>query len=349
MNDRRPEVLVAGWFSFPDGHGTAGDVLAADTVTDWLDEAGVAFDLAGSPPFAGTVHWRSVEPDRYSIVVFVCGPFEQKPYEAEFLRRFERSRIIGMNLTLNEAPTEWNPFDLLVERDSPTTGRPDLVFGQTRRPIPVCGVCLVEDYPEGDTATANAAIEELVSNIEAAVIPIDTRLDDNGFGLRSKEEVEAVIATMDVVVTTRLHGMVLALKNGVPVVPIDPRPGGGKLITQARSVGWPVVFAVDRLTSTELWSAFNFCLTPEARKQAQDAAVRARASLDPIRTEFLAAVTNDRWPTDVSLSERSRTSLFDLYEPGQEPSDSEPSRSGRFGVRSILDAVGHRSTSRSRP
>ena len=47
--------------------------------------------------------------------------------------------------------------------------------------------------------------------------------------LRTAEEVESLIARMDVVLTTRLHGLVLALKHGVPVVAIDPIAGGAKL------------------------------------------------------------------------------------------------------------------------
>ena len=35
---------------------------------------------------------------------------------------------------------------------------------------------------------------------------------------------------MDAVVTTRLHGTVLAIKNGVPPVVIDPIAGGRKVL-----------------------------------------------------------------------------------------------------------------------
>ena len=54
-----------------------------------------------------------------------------------------------------------------------------------------------------------------------AVVAIDTRLDANRTGLRTPAQVESLIARTDVVVTTRLHGLVLALKNGVPAVAID--------------------------------------------------------------------------------------------------------------------------------
>jgi exopolysaccharide biosynthesis predicted pyruvyltransferase EpsI len=71
-----------------------------------------------------------------------------------------------------------------------------------------------------------------------AVIAIDTRLDENRTGLRTAGEVESLIARMDVVLTTRLHGMVLALKNGVPAIAIDSVAGGAKVRRQpTRSAG----------------------------------------------------------------------------------------------------------------
>ncbi len=46
---------------------------------------------------------------------------------------------------------------------------------------------------------------------------------------------------MDIVVTTRLHGMVLALKNGVPAIAVDPIVGGAKITQQARAINWPIL------------------------------------------------------------------------------------------------------------
>ena len=70
-------------------------------------------------------------------------------------------------------------------------------------------------------------------------VKIDTRLDTNQTGLRTPAEVESVIRKMDVVMTTRLHGLVLAIKNGVPVIAIDPVAGGAKIKRQAESIDWP--------------------------------------------------------------------------------------------------------------
>ena len=74
---------------------------------------------------------------------------------------------------------------------------------------------------------------------------------------------------MDVVLTTRLHGLVLALKNGVPAVAVDPIAGGAKVRRQAETLGWPHVFTADDVTAAAVRDALEQCLTPDARAEAR--------------------------------------------------------------------------------
>ena len=289
--DEEPRVLVAGYFSFPDAHATAGDLLVRDQVCRWLEEAGRPYDVAHAPPFVGGVDWRSVDPTRYSHVVFACGPFSPDLASWELLQRFPAARSVGVNLSMLVPLDEWNPFDALVERDSSRTARPDVAFGTTEPKVPVVGVCLREHAP--GTRTANAAIRRLVEATPMAAVPIDTRLDvmhggTNSTGQRTAAEVESLLARMDVVVTTRLHGLVLALKNGVPVVAVDPGNEGDKIRRQAESVGWPVVFGVDEVTDEGLRRALEFCATAEARALAAECAGRARAEGTRVRDLLMA-------------------------------------------------------------
>lgn len=164
-------------------------------------------------------------------------------YEAEFLSRFHQSRLIGLNLSMLEPLHQWNPFDLLYERNSTEDVRPDIVFLSGRAKVPVVGVCLVEPYPGAMDAEANEVILRLIDKKEAAIIYIDTRLDKNSTHLRTPAEIETMISRVDVLVTTRLHGAVMAIKNGVPVVAIDPEKGGTKIVDQMNKIGWALVFA----------------------------------------------------------------------------------------------------------
>lgn len=284
------KTLLAGWFSFEWGHATAGDLLAGDVTCEWLEHAGCSYDVALAPPFRGGVDWRSVDPQSYSNVVFVCGPFENGKLESEFLGRFADCNVIGLDLSMLVPLDVWNPFDTLLERDSSAGVRPDVVFLSDQARVPVVGVVLVESYPAGATQVANAAIRRLVSSREVSVVPIDTRLDTNDTGLRSSAEIESLIARMDLVVTTRLHGTVLALKNGVPAIAIDPEVGGAKIRRQAEKIGWPVVFNVDDLTDEKLQEAFDYCLNEDARAKARECCQWAVKILQEVRDQFISAL-----------------------------------------------------------
>ena len=99
-----------------------------------------------------------------------------------------------------------------------------------------------------------------------------------------------MIARMDAVVTTRLHGTVLAMKHGVPAVVIDPVAGGHKVARQARTIGWDTVFTADALDDGQLSAALDFCLSPAGRRQAARVRVRAIHAANAVKDAFLEAV-----------------------------------------------------------
>ena len=149
---------------------------------------------------------------------------------------------------------------------------------------------LVEHYPEALVQVANDAVRRLTDSRELTLVPIDTRLEANESGLRTPGEVEALIARMDAVITTRLHGTVLALKNGVPVLAIDVLGDGRKVLRQCERIGWPVVFAADQLDDAALADALAYCLSEAARRAVQETSMRARALAADVRQGFLEAV-----------------------------------------------------------
>jgi hypothetical protein len=288
--DTRPRCLVAGWFSFGGGGATAGDLLTRDLTCEWLETAGYHCEIAGVPPFDG-VDWRTSDPTDYPLVVFVCGPFARGEFEDEFLEHFRECRLVGVNLSMLVPQHEWRPFDLLFERDSSEAVNPDLVFLTRRKQPPVVGVCLVEDYPDALVDEANTAIERLVSAREMSVVRIDTRLEKNETGLRTPGEVEALISRMDALITTRLHGTVLALKNGVPALAIDVLGDGRKILRQCERVGWPAVFPADALIDDVLARSLDYCLSPEGRTRAVQCAAHARSAVEEIRERFIRSLT----------------------------------------------------------
>ncbi|MBE9011666.1 hypothetical protein IQ250_15785 [Pseudanabaenaceae cyanobacterium LEGE 13415] len=182
-------VLVAGWFSFKDCNVTAGDVMARDLACDWLGQSGYLYDVALVSPFVGGVNWQTVNPANYSHVVFVCGPFPLDRATTEFVQRFNKSRLIGLDLSMLEPIDRWNPFDVLFARDSSTEAHPDITFLSKQPKVPVVGIVLVHPQQEygdkGRHAIANAAIARLIKSQEVVAISIDTGLDSNTTNLHS--------------------------------------------------------------------------------------------------------------------------------------------------------------------
>jgi hypothetical protein len=96
---------------------------------------------------------------------------------------------------------------------------------------------------------------------------------------------------MDTILTTRLHGMVLALRNGVPPVVIDPIAGGAKVLRQAQAIGWPHVFVADSFQEQAIENAYDACLSEAGRRLAADCAARARMTLADAESRLIAAMT----------------------------------------------------------
>jgi hypothetical protein len=284
-------ALVTGWFSFELMGATAGDLLARDVTCRWLERAGIDHDVALAPAFPGGVDWQAVDPRTYTHLVFVCGPLGNGEPVVELFDRFRHCRHLGLDVSMLQSLDTWNPFDALFERDSDRTHRPDISFVATEPLAPVIGVVLVHDqkeYAAARHAVANAAIERLCASRPMAVVPIDTCFDPpNATGLRTASEVEALIARMDAVITTRLHGLVLALKNGVPALAVDPIAGGAKVRRQAESVGWPAVFTADGLTDAALAERLDWCLTPAARAAADACGRAARQAVEHVGDEVV--------------------------------------------------------------
>ncbi len=288
------KTLVAGWFSFEGCNVTAGDLMARDVACEWLESAGHSYDVALVPPFIDGVDWRAVDPKTYSHVVFVCGPFPCDRNSTEFVQRFSGCRLIGLDLSMIEPLNVWNPFDVLIERDSSVSSHPDISFVSRQAKVPIVGIILVHPQHEygnkGRHQVANEAINRLIASREMVAVPIDTGLDPNTTNLRTAAEVESLIARMDLVVTTRLHGTVLALKNAVPTVSIDAISGGAKVLRQAEMIGWSMVFPIDSLSDDMLQKAFEYCLTEEARVKARECRDRAIKAVEQVRDEFISAL-----------------------------------------------------------
>jgi hypothetical protein len=288
----RRRCLVTGWFSFPEVVATAGDLLARDVACSWLQQAGRAYDVASIAPLGERgVDWRAAEPGRYDELLFVCGPFGARGLIDGLLDRFAHCRLLGLNLSIPDRSQAWR-FDVLFERDGPDAVRPDVTFLSEPRLAPVVGVAVPVFHDEYDLALharVRVAIPRALAERGVATVDVDTDLLD-GERWRSPAQVTALIARTDAVVTTRLHGLVLALRLGIPVVAIDAVRGGGKVTCQAATIDWPAILPGHAADAAAIGGALDWCLTPEARGRAALCRTAARRRVLEVREQFLGAL-----------------------------------------------------------
>lgn len=275
-------VLVAGWFSFDEVIATVGDELGADVVLGWLNDLGIAHDVAWAPYLGRGVNWRDVDPDDYTHLLFVTGPVGDRPRLQEITSAFASAQRWAVNVSVIDDVAR-SMFHEVRERDAPGISRPDLAIQGPEPEAPVLAVALAPAQDEyGDRSLADRVREAIEEWLAARALPwfaVDTDLFDKPHP-RRPAQVEALLRRCDVVVSMRLHGLVLGLKNDRPVIACDPIEGGAKVTAQARALGWPLLLAADEVTPEALDAVLARCLAGEltgavAQSRARGAAGNA--------------------------------------------------------------------------
>lgn len=295
-------TLVCGWFSVDGGEATVGDLLAMEDVRDTLERAGMAVDVATNDGFGEGPRLSEIDPAAYARVVFVCGPLHGD-WIAALLDRLPHARAVAVNVSVVDEDLA-RRFDEVVPRDSAETANPDLVLGRRPPSLPVVGVVRAHPEPEYEAARherVHEAIRLALASRPCATVEFDTRVhpaaDPLAAHARTPAEVAALAARMDAVVTTRLHGMVVALGQGTPVVAIDPIASGAKVARQAQVVGWPCRLLPGETDAEQVAEAVTWCLTDEARELAARVADAEAPRLSALRQRVLAAVAGDEAST----------------------------------------------------
>lgn len=296
-------ALLIGAFS------TVGDLECLEYVKRFLTEKGCDFDIAplGSKvrsAIAGAIAPSSANPQSYSHLFVICGPCwpEVLQKKGVHLDEYAHCIRIGVNLTMLRPTSSWNPFDALFERDSDARSRPDLTFLMGEKHIPVVGRCVIErqgEYRERQRhEQALAAINGVISRHGLPVIEIDTRWPKALHVSESAacDGISALIRRTDVLITNRLHGLVFAIKNEVPVLAIDAVSGGDKVSAQARRIDWPICLSAEEASPSAMDAALKWCLTEDARQAARISHERAVALLGNMKDDLSKAFALERKP-----------------------------------------------------
>ena len=207
------------------------DVLSMEAVRDSLLEAGLSVDVAWSPRLrADGLSLEEADPHTYTHLLFVCGPAHGRQVR-QLHERFVHCRRLAVGVSIVEADDPAvTGFHQILARDGDGVAHRDLAAAPRCAQVPVVGVVLAHaqhEYGERQRHDAvHSVLTSWLSHQDCARLPFDTRLDGHDWRFaRTSGQLESLISRLDVMVTTRMHGLVLALKNGIPVLAVDPIAG----------------------------------------------------------------------------------------------------------------------------
>jgi hypothetical protein len=240
------------------------------------------------------LHLETIDPSAYRTLVFICGPLHGPRIE-ELHRRFAHCvRVaIGTSVIDPRSPAVTGFHHVFARNRAEEPPAVDLAASarMTDRP-PVVGVILTHGQQEYGPRRRHDEVAHSLSRWlagkNAARMSLDTRLaKDDPHHFETPEQLRAVLATLDLVVTDRLHGMVLALRAGTPALVVDPVRGGAKVTAQAHACRWPAVVPAERAGPAEFDRWWAWCLG-EGRGHAED---RGRWFLEEPDTRLTSALT----------------------------------------------------------
>jgi hypothetical protein len=296
-------ILVAWYGSFA-GHGTVGDLRSLEcAVTHLVGRGHTVFHATAADyeiPGATKVSWRDTRTDEFDAVVFVCGPIlKSHPDTSAFFEHFRSSPLIGVGVSLFDAhhAQHSNPFDIVLARQgnderfgdlavaAPSAPRsPSALHEQTvglvlRGPQSEYGqeLCMWRETEALATRIASTAF----SGGSGRVITIENHLARSGL---SPDQIEDQYRECNLIVTSRFHGAVTALRAGVPFIAIDQIQGGAKVYDLLANLGWPHVYRIDDINEQAACATAKRLLL--SRGQHELTRARNRAMRDANRTLF---------------------------------------------------------------
>ena len=258
------------WYGSLEGNGTLGDLMSLEAVATYLVARGhdVLHTTDAEIDISGT---RRVELDIVSeldcdAAIFVCGPIIKSHVKSrQIFNQFSRIPFAGIGVSLfdTEHPNFCDPFDFVIARQrGNTVASPDVAILAPERVERTpgsgrIGICLRGAQSEYGTdlcrwreveKTVTESARLAVRGDESRLVYIDTHLFNSGM---QPDEIEHVFASCDVILTTRFHGAMIALRHRRPFIAIDQIQGGAKVWTLLSRLDWPDVYRVDDLPNVD--------------------------------------------------------------------------------------------------
>lgn len=273
MNKR---LILCGYFSLKYRTCTVGDLMVLHSLEKWLDSLGYSYDVVADPMLKckNTIREEAIDIKKYYAMIFVCGPLFDIDSLYEYIRKYDGLKRIAVNVSvINEEAKILNLFEYIFPRDSLNYVSLDMALEEiTVTRTSVVGLIYVGsqiEYPNQMHSKVEQIVDTVLSELGYAKIKIDTKIPYNDYGLNSLTEIISVISKTDIVITTRLHGSILAFKAHIPFVAIDPVPKGGKVYKQVNEIGWPYVLNMENLNNYNLKHFLSCALDPSTQQLLQ--------------------------------------------------------------------------------
>jgi hypothetical protein len=292
-----PRRLLVAWYGSFDGHGTIGDLHAMQSVVTHLVGHGhdVFHASTGDITIIGSqkIDWRVVSPEAFHTLIFVCGPIlKRHPMTRELFEAFESIPKIGVSVSLfpPENLNHIDPFDEVLAREGKPEQyhdvaivAPDIVPRPKRKEMqpPTIGIVLRGQqaeygkelcFWEQTAQLAKEVAETLIKRHGGRVIFIENHLRRSGVTAKA---IEAMYAECTLIITSRFHGAMMALRHNIPFIAIDQIQGGAKVLRLVGATGWPYVYDASTIDSTQLIADASELLTGRFDKTLADVSTRA--------------------------------------------------------------------------
>lgn len=264
------KILLAWWGALNNGGETAGDLLSVIAISNELHKLGVRHDTATHRLYEeleNPIRWEEVDANDYDKLVFICGPiiYENDSF-CHLLKKFDHCEKIAVGVsglveTSGDATTS---FDKILSRDgidkhthnidlslnmlSHKTG--DFLSRKEPSDKLTLGLCLRGPQREyGKENCLSNRVDDLINKLKSrsdfVIKIIDTKLNPSRpcpMGIYDQ------FGECDLIITTRLHGSLLALAHATPFVAIDQIKGRAKVSKQLALIDWPYSFSVEDIT-----------------------------------------------------------------------------------------------------
>lgn len=270
----RKRVLV-GWYGSFRGHGTIGDLRSLEAVVSHLVGRGheVFHATADATDISGAVRvdWQEFAPAACDSVIFVCGPILlHHPETRPFFAKFSETQLVGIGVSLlpEEHPNHFNPFKMVFARQGT-----EEVFGDVAASAPktmpalsststgderVIGLALRGEQHEYGVELCmwretrqkfDALIDVLGRHGSLRIIEIENHLVRSGM---TPDQIEEQYTKCDLILTTRFHGAVMALRRRVPFIALDHILGGAKVYPLLNALGWSDVYKAEDVDAVDV-------------------------------------------------------------------------------------------------